>query len=49
MLFDEAVVYKRGSDIQVIRILERPETILRFRVHVNIKQDKKITNENKKG
>ena len=45
---DVAVVYKRGSDIQVMRILERPETILRFRVHVNIKQDKKITNENKK-
>ena len=46
---DVAVVYKRGSDIQVMRILERPETILRFRVHVNIKQDKKITNDNKKG
>ena len=39
---DVAVVCKRESDIQVIRILERLEAILRFRVHVKSSRIRKL-------
>lgn len=38
---DLATFYKKGNDIQTMRILERPETLLKFKIHVNLKQDKR--------
>jgi hypothetical protein len=45
---DLALFYKKGNDSHHIKILDKPETTLKFKIHVNIKEDKeKRLNEKK--
>jgi hypothetical protein len=46
---DVAAVYKKGGDVHIMKLLDKPETMLRFKIHVNIKQDKDKKIDDKKG